>query len=343
MFSKTFKEVADWYLDNMGKLGLSVSDQRVKAAAAKALNKAFGHKVLSHGQIRSRYQTEKRLAELESTLIQDGIHHSTRAKILRESSEDMAGLFRGRKKVERLDRMSIREWKIRMEQSGMSHGTLQRYLSAGSVFINTAWEEKDWDLPNPFDGMCRGLKPNIKRRTLTQEEQSAMLLALAQPWRDVCAFILETAMRDGEVINLEWERVNLSGGYITFRPDADTRNGGSKSKRGDRVYLTDEAKAIIERQPGGQYVFTRKENRIRYQTFWRAWNDARIKAGVERCTPHDLRRTVGYKLRAAGVSLDAIQSYLRHASARTTEQVYAGVKPEKAMDAVRVLNMGVIG
>lgn len=295
MFSKTFKEVSDWYLGNMGKLGLSVADQRVKYAAAKALGKAFDKKVLSHGQIRAR---------------------------------------------ERLDRMSIREWKLEMEATGMSQGTLQRYLSAGSVFIKAAWDEKDWDLPNPFDGMCRGLKPNIKQRTLSGEEQAAVLLALPQPWRDMCAFILETAMRDGEVINLEWSRVNIQAGILTFAKDKDTRDGGSKSGRNDRVLLTEAAKAIIERQPRGQYVFTRKGNRIRYQTFIKAWHEARVKAGVEHCTPHDLRRTVGYRLRAAGIPLDSIQVFMRHSSASITERVYAVAGPEKAEAAVKVLNVG---
>lgn len=290
MFSRTFREVCEWYLDNMGKLGLSISDQQTKHSAAKLLIKAFGSKVLSHGQVRAR---------------------------------------------ERLDRMSIREWKIQLEKDGYAQATIQKYLIFGSTVIKTAWNEKDWDLPNPFDGMATGLKPVTRRRVVTEQEQAALILALPQPYKDICLLILETGMRASEALNLEWDRVDTDGGWFSFKEGELTGTGGSKSQRADRAALSTRAKEIILKQPKtGPKVF----GRVPYYLFRRAFQRARKAAGVAHCTPHDLRRTLGYRLRANGVSLDAIQVQLRHASYVTTERVYAQAQPEKALEVLRVLN-----
>ena len=148
-------------------------------------------------------------------------------------------------------------------------------------------------------------------------------------YRDILLLKLETGIRIGEVIGLTWERCDLAAGWVYFGKH------DNKSKRPRTVALSVKAVELISKQPKyKQWVFLNKGDKVKYQTFIKAFHKARIKAGVGHCTPHDFRRTFGYRKRRGGVELDALQAQFGHKSRTTTERVYARVDQERARESV---------
>lgn len=78
---------------------------------------------------------------------------------------------------------------------------------------------------------------------------------------------------------------------------------------------------------------------VRFSTWTNMTRDlaaACVRAGIERVTANDLRRTTATLLRRAGASADMIARMLRHVDSRMVERVYGRVRAE---DAARVMTV----
>jgi integrase len=99
-------------------------------------------------------------------------------------------------------------------------------------------------------------------------------------------FALATGLRQGNVIKLEWSRVDLERGtcWIT----------GDQAKNGEdlHVSLSEVALAVLRRQQGEheRFVFTYLGKPIK-QVNTKAWRAALRRAGIENFRWHDLRHT----------------------------------------------------
>jgi len=65
--------------------------------------------------------------------------------------------------------------------------------------------------------------------------------------------------------------------------------------------------------------------------------DAVKATKIERCTLHDIRRTVGTRLAEAGVNEAVAAAYLGHSDIRTTQRFYQKIRPEVLKETVRRL------
>ena len=205
--------------------------------------------------------------------------------------------------------------------------TIQKELVVASNAIKYQVRDKYRDMPNPFEGrtILRRHQKALRPRTiiLERDKEKDLLIACDQPLRDIVLFILQTGLRKGEILKLEWNQIN--GDVIEFEPEQHKSGNCAESA------LSGEALTILERQPKccGR-VFTKNDQPYTYSLLRKAWEKARRTAGVPKLTIHDLRRTCGHRLREAGNSIDAIQAQLRHANRNTTEKVYAPASIELA-------------
>ena len=80
--------------------------------------------------------------------------------------------------------------------------------------------------------------------------------------------------------------------------------GGVKNGEGRLVVMNAEARAVINRQRGRNpgYVFTYTKGQPVDRINSRAWRRARKEAGLPQVRVHDLKPTLGRRLRAKGVS-----------------------------------------
>ena len=145
-------------------------------------------------------------------------------------------------------------------------------------------------------------------------------------------------MRRGEMLELEWQRVDLDEGLVYLR-GADQKNGKFGS-----VPLNETAKAALvlrdefrrENCPSSPWVFAHKDGE-RIASVKRSFASACAKAGISDFRIHDLRHCCAAWLVQSGVSIRAVAELLRHADIRVTMR-YAHLAPETVRAAVSVLD-----
>jgi integrase len=165
----------------------------------------------------------------------------------------------------------------------------------------------------------RYLFPESSReRALSREEVRALWPALdaldnpnvAAAWR----LILLTGARPGEVLGMRWEDVGTDdGGGTVWEIPAES----TKAQRVLRVPLSRQALAVLNSlrpiSGGGTYVLPSPKGDER-PLRWLSHSTMRLRAatGLERFTPHDLRRTAATWLGDMGTRPDVIERVLGH-------------------------------
>src|SRR6266404_2165051 len=172
---------------------------------------------------------------------------------------------------------------------------------------------------------------------LTREEQGLLFRELPDHVARMALFKVNTGLREQEVFGLKWE-------YEVKVPELDTSGfiiPGERIKNGEErlVVLNRVAKSVVESLRGLHpvNVFVRnlsKDAAARplakiYNTAWKAareraadaWEKEHkdtAPAGFRKIRVHDLKHTVGRRLRAAGVSFEDRQDLLGHKRRRMT-------------------------
>lgn len=140
------------------------------------------------------------------------------------------------------------------------------------------------------------------------------------PAREAAALrlMLFTAARNSEVAGLPWSEIHGDEWHL---PAA--RN---KSKRDRLTPLVDEALLILRKQPKGRYVFeggrggamTKKQ----VERALAAACEKLAEQGIEKFTPHDLRRTVETGMASIGIAQETRDRVLDHKDQSVGAKVY---------------------
>jgi integrase len=179
----------------------------------------------------------------------------------------------------------------------------------------------------------------IREFTLSRKAEVVYLAACPEPLTSVAAFLLDTGLRIGEALSLEWPQVHLEPpqgserGYITVL--------GEKSKTGHtrHVPLTARAESILRKlgPADAGYAFHRADG-TRLLESSLAHTHKRIRTLLKMPTEfvlHSLRHTFGTRLGESGTAdAFAIMRLMGHASV-TTSQRYCHPTPETLERAVR--------
>lgn len=157
---------------------------------------------------------------------------------------------------------------------------------------------KEWSMPLEHELHKVG-KPKAgagRERRLLHDDESCLRTALRRPaaripavWMEACIDLaIETGMRAGEILSLEWHQVNLHDGVIHLQ---QTKNGSTRS-----VPLSHKAVGVLQalpRSPHGRRVISRF-----YDTpgLDRAFKRVCKAAGVTDLRFHDLRHECASRL-----------------------------------------------
>jgi integrase len=222
---------------------------------------------------------------------------------------------------------------------GVGNTTINKEIGLLSAALNWARRELDWEVPNPAQGR-RLTEPSARTRWLTRAEAVVLLQAAGGMKRaphlvDFIRLGLYSGLRPGEMLKMEWSRVDLQAGLVYLSAD------DQKSGRAGSVPLNDEARAAVlararfraQHCPASPWVFCRR-NGERIASVKKCFRAALEKAGLVEVHPHDLRRTCGSWLVQAGVPIHAVSALLRHSDNRVTDQVYAHLSPVEVRAAV---------
>lgn len=159
-----------------------------------------------------------------------------------------------------------------------------------------------------------------RSRRLQAGEDERLLLA-AGGLQDIVTAAIETGMRRGEILSLQWSQVRFSPRAEIFLPATKT-----KTKRDRRVPMSSVLRGILERRqcdPAGEvlppdaYAFGDEIGRRR-GSIKTAWMLTLKRAKIDGLRFHDLRREAGSRWMDAGIPLATIQRWLGHSNISQT-------------------------
>jgi len=149
--------------------------------------------------------------------------------------------------------------------------------------------------------------------------------------------MLDTGLRIGEALKLEWSDVRLAPakgakyGYLTIRAS------NAKNSKSRNIPLTDRASAILRQQIRKEtaFVFQRPDGSALYQTWLNQQHtDVRNTLKLpEDFVLHSLRHTFGTRLGEAGADAFTIMKLMGHSTV-TVSQRYVHPSPESMETAV---------
>ena len=129
--------------------------------------------------------------------------------------------------------VDIAAWRDRLMADGLAPQTVLHHLTALSGFFSYVERELSIDLPggNPVGKVRKPRQPQPRDRRLRPGELEALMRAAAAPGAaagvpQIITLAVETSMRLGELIGLEWSRVNLMRRTAHL---VDTKNGESRT------------------------------------------------------------------------------------------------------------------
>lgn len=239
---------------------------------------------------------------------------------------------------------NIRNYVAMRTGEGVGHATINREISLLSAAINWANREWDYNLPNPVRGN-KLKEPESRVRWIKQDEAKRLLDAAASSVRarhleSLVRLALHTGMRRGEMLGLEWNRVDLHVNLV-YLDGVHTKTGKRRT-----IPLNSEARSALVKQaryrakhcPASPWVFCHKDGE-RIKDVKHSFTRACEIAGIEDFRFHDMRHTCAAWLVTAGVPLSEVRDLLGHASVTMTEK-YAHLAPENVKAAVAMLEDG---
>jgi len=195
------------------------------------------------------------------------------------------------KDIDRVKIMELRKKKTRET----SKSTANRYMALLRSMLNAA-VEWGWIEHAPKIPMYHIVKN--EPRWITEDEFARLYQELPSHLQALALVAVNTGLRKTPLV--EMRRSWIHGNHVTI-PARYMKDGKPFG-----LPLNEAAKSIIDSQPGKDYVFTYKGNRI-VQTNTKAWHKALARAGIENFRWHDLRSTWASWHVQAGTPLPVLQ------------------------------------
>ena len=201
--------------------------------------------------------------------------------------------------------------------------------------FNLAIKEWEWIEKNPVARVSMEEENNKRDRWLTTEEEERLLKVCPSWLRGLVIFALNTGMRLGEIISLEWKGVDL------FRKIVTVFKSKNKEPRtipiNETVFEMLKQKAKVKSIKTSLVFYGDNHTMLLETSVDHAFQTALRKVGIKDFRFHDLRHTFATRLVQLGKDLYKVQKLLGHKTPTMTQR-YAHHYPESLRDAVEVLD-----
>ena len=228
----------------------------------------------------------------------------------------------------------LAEYKTQRRLQQAAPATINKELQLVRHAFNLAVREWEWCRENPMHRVSMEPVRNEVDRWLTSGEEER-LMAASSPWlREVIVFALNTGMRQGEILNLQWQDVDFTRGTLVVM----------KSKNWTRrtiplnttVYAVLATKQATIGDVQGRVFRTPRGNDLKVRFLAREFCEARDRAGVPDFRFHDLRHTFATRLVQREIDLYKVQRLLGHKTNHMTQR-YAHHSPGSLREGVKIL------
>ncbi|MDI6448479.1 tyrosine-type recombinase/integrase [Anaerobaca lacustris] len=249
-------------------------------------------------------------------------------------------------------------------EAGLKTGSVNKDIRTLKRVFNLAIEPRGYlrDGQNPF-AKIRERKQTAKNiRYVTVPEYRALMEAAGSLWWKA---LLSTAyccgLRRSEILNLTWADIDFDAQRVRVRPKESgiqTIRWEPKDHQHRVVPMSNEtAQFLVDLQAEAPeafpYIFIppKRFHRIKERLESGRWNDRkavinnltrgfeviRSKAGVSKCTPHDLRRSAITNW-AQELPVQVVQEFAGHSNIATTRKYYLTVRAEDVERASQLMN-----
>lgn len=197
--------------------------------------------------------------------------------------------------------------------SPVTTSTKAKHLALMKAILRAA--ERDWKWLEKAPVIKVPAVRNKRVRWLEHEEAKRLIEECPEPLKSVVKFALATGLRRSNIINMEWQQIDMQRRVAWVNPE------DSKSNRAIGVALNDTACKVLRDQIGNhhKWVFVHMKAGIRPDGSKTpsvrkmrvddqgSWNAACRRAGIEDFRFHDLRHTWASWLIQSGVPLSVLQ------------------------------------
>lgn len=226
-----------------------------------------------------------------------------------------------------------RSYADKRRKAGRMDGTIRTEL--GCLRSALIWGQKS-KLIRTAPTIVMPPAPPPRERYLTRAEVAALIDAAVEPHiRLALLLMLTTAGRSGALFDLTWNRVDLDRRVIKLsKSDIGPRKGRATVPINDTLLV---ALQTAQRAALSDYVIEWGGRRV--SSIKTGFKAAVARAGIDHCTPHDLRRTAGRFMAEAGIPIEEIAQYLGHTNPNITRATYGQFSPSylrKAADALEL-------
>ncbi|HRY71363.1 MAG TPA: site-specific integrase [Phycisphaerae bacterium] len=203
---------------------------------------------------------------------------------------------------------------------------------------------------NPFAGLRQEKVGQRSWHCLSPAEYRKLIeVSPSLRWRGMITLGYCCGLRLGEVLNLTWCDVDFERGQVRVarKCASGARLAWTPKDKDMRIVpLPSQAVSILAElqltaTDGQEYVFvcgkgTAQGSRLKRHNLWRDFQAIRTRAGLPKCSFHDLRKSYCTNL-AGAVPLHVVQELAGHADIRTTRRHYLKVRDEQIDSARRAL------
>jgi integrase len=250
----------------------------------------------------------------------------------------------GDRPIDRIESDHVTGYMKAKRGEGLATKTVQNHLNFLHGIFAFAVKRR-WVMMNPVALVDRprgSRAKSLRLKFLQPEELDAVIRAapddkLGAVERPLYLCAAMTGMRQGELLAIRWIDIDWTARRVRV-VDNFTRGrfGTPKSDHGRSIPVSDRLAAELDRhfqrsafQDDNDLVFCHPEtgNVLDPSKLRKRFVEAVARARIEEITFHKLRHTFGTQMAAAGAPLRAIQEWMGHADAKTTE-IYAHYAPD---------------
>jgi integrase len=275
------------------------------------------------GEMMERYLTERSILKAPKSRLRD-----------KSVFQHLVPIF-GEQFLTDVTAKNLAAYRSHRRTEGAATATINKELQLVRHAFNLAMREWEWCGTNPMHRISLEAAHNQVDRWLTAEEEARLFDASPAWLREIISFALNTGMRQGEILALQWKDVDFFRGTLVVMK--------SKNRERRTIPLNNAVFALLaEKKAAGANAnddpvfLTGKRNPLKVRYLVHTFTKARERASLKDFRFHDLRHTFASRLVQRGIDLYKVQRLLGHKSGLMTQR-YAHHCPESLRDGVRVL------
>lgn len=218
-------------------------------------------------------------------------------------------------------------------EKNWSANTVRLHLSLLSFLFGVA--RKEWRMPeliNPVPLVRKPKLPKGRDRRLRGDEESRLLQECAKmnpELADMVRFAIETAMRQGEILDMTWDNVHLDRHTVFLPHTKDPKMPESRT-----VPLSEAAEQCLVRQKARQCAEDGRVWTYLPEGLRTCYPRAAKRAGIDGLTFHDLRHEATSRLAEKGLPIMTLQAITGHKSMQMLKR-YTHISPDALVRALR--------